>query len=268
MHRKNIGVLHEMRRCESNWSRRIVKAVVERHPELIERETGTDPLAKHREVFVHGRKIGPEVFAADGPMRRERGLDADAGRPAEAVEEAVFGIAGRVLCQCLLIVGPGEDAGGIEQPVAGSIADTAAKRARRQHVFAEASGPEGRRRQIRNATDRHTRDGVGKSRKRSVALDTQYHAIPEHPVIAALHAFKPATAFLESIGRMIKPEGASYRRAAAGRRDRPALASRRKANMAADIKTGPVIVGGRGRGFDRKIGGPRRAAKQRDYGTE
>src|ERR1700733_2623896 len=177
-------------------------------------------------------------------MRRERGLDANAGGPAEAVEEAVFRIAGRVLCQRLLIVGPGEAAGSIEQPVAWRIADAAAKRARRQHVLAEAPGPEGWRRQIRNAADPHPGDGVGISRKRSVALEPQPHALPEHPVIAALHAFKPATAFLEGIGRLIKPEGTRHRRTAAGRRHRPARTSCRKANMATDIETGPVIIGG------------------------
>src|ERR1700729_540726 len=152
--------------------------------------------------------------------------------------------------------------------MAGCIADATAKCARRQHVFAECSGAEARRCKIGRAADRRTSDGVGKSRKRAVGFDAENHAIPEHPVVAALHALEPATAFLEGIWRLIKPERTRHRRTASGRGHRPALASRRKANMAADIKTGPVIIGGRGRGFHREIGGASAAPKQRDYRTE
>src|ERR1700722_11761568 len=107
----------KLRGRQGRWPRRIVEAVVEPQAELLFREPGADALARQREVFAERWKTGPEIFAANRPVRRELGLDAGTYRPPEAPDETVFDIAGRILRQLLLIIGPGQPARGIEQPM-------------------------------------------------------------------------------------------------------------------------------------------------------
>ena len=125
MHRENIGVVREARGRDRCRPRRIVEAIVESETELLLRKTRADALTRRREIHANRRKIGPEILAADGPARRDRRLDAGAGRPAESVEKAVFRIAARVLDQLLLVVSPGEAARGVEQPVTWRVTDAA-----------------------------------------------------------------------------------------------------------------------------------------------
>src|SRR5580704_13955673 len=89
MDREVVARADETRWRVGRRARRIVEAIVEAEAKLVEREAGADALAGRRKVHGQVRKIGPEIFAADRPVRCDRRLDADAGRPAEAVKEAV-----------------------------------------------------------------------------------------------------------------------------------------------------------------------------------
>src|SRR5580658_8591701 len=80
MHGKNVTG-SKIRGRQGRRPRRIVKAVVEPQAELLFREPGADALARLREVFAKRWKIGPEIFAANRPIRRDRGLDAGTERP-------------------------------------------------------------------------------------------------------------------------------------------------------------------------------------------
>src|SRR6202042_2411864 len=88
MRRENIGIFRKARRRCGSGPRGIVEAVVESQSELMFGKARRDALSERREVYGGGRKAGPEIFAADGPTGRDRGLDADTGGPAETVEEA------------------------------------------------------------------------------------------------------------------------------------------------------------------------------------
>src|SRR5262249_38756511 len=114
---------------ESRGTRGIVEAIVEAEAKLMQRDIRLGACPGRRKDDACARESGPEIFAPHGPARGDRGFDPDAGGPAEPPQEAVFRVAGIDLYQRLLVVGPGETAGCIKQPVARRVADPAAHRA-------------------------------------------------------------------------------------------------------------------------------------------
>ena len=179
-------------------------------------------------------------------MRQYRDLDAGPGRPAQAPQEGHVGRTAGQLRQRQLVVAPGEPAGRIKQPVAGSITDAPAHGAGREHRLAVAHRAERRRRKVRDAANGDAGE-ILEGRERCIDLGADEHAVRQHVVVTGLQSLEKASRFREGINGLRKIERAGD----AGRR--PIRASPSIAEMAAGIKTSPVEIGGNRRRRRRRL---------------
>jgi hypothetical protein len=255
---EDVSGRHKSRCGEEGRLRGIVEAIIQAKAKLVQGKVRADALAGGGIGHARGRIAGPQIFALHGPARRDRHLDARTGGPAKPREHAVFGVAGRRLRQNLLVVGPGETEGGVEQPVAGRKADAAAHRSGRQHGLPVSRSTKRWRGEIRNAADRKPVE-VLKGGKGRIGLDAEHDAVGQHVIIAALNAHQEAAAFSEGVGRSVKTKPIRDRgRNAVERIGAPVRMSARKAGMPADIEAAPIIGRRRRRRLGRrggKIGG-------------
>ena len=158
--------------------------------------------------------ICEQIFQARGPMPRDRHFDAGSGRPAQSPQERGYVVAGRDLGQRLLIVCPGEAAGGVEQPIPRRVADAAAHGAGRQHRFGEADGAECRRIEVEGTASREA-EGIHahwqrlKGWKRCIHFGAEENAVRQHVIVAALQAGQKAPGLVEGIDRLKQIVGAA-----------------------------------------------------------
>ncbi len=126
----------------------VAELIIEADTKRLHREAGRELLGAAGKGHAARAIAGIEIFEPRRPTRRQPERDADAGSATEARhQEQIFRCAGRRraadrhardLRASELISRPGEAAGGIEQPVAGSVADPAAQGAGHFHLFGVA----------------------------------------------------------------------------------------------------------------------------------
>ena len=205
-----------------------------------------------------------QILDVRRPVRRDRVLDAGPRGPAQSPQER--GIDRRAvgqLRQRQLVVGPGEAAGRVDEPIAGSVADATAQGAGMQHVLAIARQAERRRGEDRNPAEG---DVVArKARKRRIELAAEHDPVRQHVVVADLQSPEVASRPGEDIGGLEQAERAGEIRWRAPVRTSPAIAE-----MSAHIKAGPIIVWWLirclDRHSDRRIGGHGRICRRDQCG--
>ncbi len=219
----------------------VVELIIHADADFLQREVGIERLRAGKERGVFVAVIGEQIFRPRGPVRRNRHLDAGSRGPAQPPHERRLGVAGRDLGERLMIVGPGETAGRIEQPATGSITDAAPHRAGLQYRFGKTRGAKRRRHKCRTAANRDAeRIYAGRQRwpgrERCINLATDENPVGQHIIVATLNPGEEAAAFVEGV-ECLKQIG---RAVDAGTR-RPIRASPRHAEVTADIKSGPVV---------------------------
>ena len=163
----------------------VAELIVQTGAHLLHRKVGIEVLRAAKERRAAIAVTGKQIFEPRRPMRRDRCFDAGSGGVTQSPQERRFAGARGDLRERLLVIGPGEAAGRVEQPTAGSIADTAAHGAGSQHRLAVGFRAERRRSQIRYAAGRDAVP-IRKGRERCVDLAADQEPVRQHVVVAAL----------------------------------------------------------------------------------
>ena len=191
----------------------VAELVVQTETQFLELKVGAHRLRSQ----ICGARLAvicEQIFESRGPMPRDRHFDAGSGRPAQSPQERGYVVAGRDLGQRLLIVCPGEAAGGIEQPMPGRVADAAAHGAGSQHRLGKADRAECRRIKIEGAASREA-EGIYARRqrlkrwKRCINFGAEENAVWQHIIVAALQAGHEAPGLVEGIDRLKQIVGAA-----------------------------------------------------------
>ena len=215
------------------------EAIVQRCARLLQGKIGCELQPCVREHHAAVAILRVQVLEIHRPVRRECPLDAEPRHPAQSPQERGIGRAVGQLRQRQLVVGPGEAAGRIEEPVSGGVTDATAQGAGVQHRLAIA-----RQADLRRGEDRRAADGdavARKARKRRIQLEAEHHAVRQHEVVTDLQSPEVASRPGEDVGGLIEVERAREIRWRAPVRASPGIAK-----MRAHIEAGPIVGSGHG----------------------
>ena len=170
----------------------VAELIVQTGAHLLHRKVGIEVLRAAKERRAAIAVTGEQIFEPRRPMRCDRCFDAGSGGVTQSPQERRFARAGGDLRQRLLVIGPGEAAGRVEQPAAGRVADAAAHGAGSQHRLAIGFRAQRRRSQVRYAAGRDAVP-IRKGRKRCIDLAADHDPVRQHVVVAALQSGEEAS---------------------------------------------------------------------------
>ena len=258
-HERGLTVkVHEVHRRRGQPGRAAVcvrpaaaEAIVQPCAHLLEGKIGCELQPCLRERHAAVAVFREQVLDVRRPVRRECVFDAGPRHPAQSPQERGIGRVVGQLRQRQLVVGPGEAAGRIDEPVGGSVTDATAQGAGMQHILAIA-----RQADLRRGEDRRPADGdvvAWKARKRGIELGAEHDAVRQHVVVADLQSPEVASRPGEDIGGLEQVERAGEIRWRTPVRMSPGIAE-----MTAHVEAGPIV------GLDHG-GPPRRFHRHRHF---
>ena len=214
--------------------------VVQAEAHLVQQEIRSDRL-RPEECCGAPAVVLKQIFDLRRPVRRDRDFDAGARRPSQPPQKWSGAVAAGDLRERLLIVGPGESASSVEQPMAGSVADAASHGAGRQYSLGKADRAERRRRKVRGAANGEA-EGIYSHRqwlkggKCCIRFGAEENPVWRHVIVATLESGEEAPGLVPAIDRLKQ-----IVRAANAGASRPVRISPGDAKMAAGIEPVPVI---------------------------